>query len=72
MSSHRCETPRSPETATQRLASLLLKQDVLAFIAERREAGVAWRHIARDIYEATGGQVDVTYETLRTWHGEAA
>lgn len=59
-------------TATQKLASHLLGQDVHAFIAERRAGGRAWRYIARDLYEATNGQVDVTYETLRQWHDEVA
>lgn len=61
-------------TATQRLASLILGQDVLDFIAARRPpaGNTAWRFIARELYDATDGQIDVTYETLRTWHGEAA
>lgn len=61
-----------PVTATQRLATLLIGQDVRDFIAERRTQGRAWRFIARDLYEATGGQVDVTYETLRGWHEDVA
>lgn len=60
------------ETPTQRLASILLDRDVRDFIAEKRSEGRAWRYVARDLYEATGGQVDVTYETVRTWAGEAA
>ncbi|UNX54122.1 hypothetical protein MF406_14395 [Georgenia sp. TF02-10] len=60
------ETP----TPTQRLASVLLGQDVQTFIAERRETRRAWRFIARDLYEATDGQIDVTHETLRQWYAE--
>ena len=65
---------QSPEsgTATQRLATLLLGEDVNAFIDVRREAGRSWRHIARDLYDATNGQVDVSLETLRNWRGAAA
>lgn len=37
------------------------------FVVERRSQGRAWRLIARDLYEATGKAVDVTYETLRSW-----
>lgn len=59
-------------TPTQRLASLLLGRDVNEFIAERRAAGRPWRYVARDLYDATEGQVDVTYETLRQWHEVAA
>lgn len=59
-------------TATQQLASLLLKRDVNDFIAEKRAEGRPWRFVARDLYDATDGQVDVTYETLRTWHEAGA
>ena len=59
-------------TATQRLADVLLGRPVEDYIAERREAGRPWRFIARDLHEATNGQIDVTYETLRTWYGETA
>ncbi len=62
----------SPATATQRLATVLLGRDVREFIAEKRATGRSWRYVARDLYDATGGQVDVTYETLRQWHDEAA
>ena len=37
------------------------------WIHERRAAGRSWRLIARDLYEATNGQIDVTYEALRRW-----
>lgn len=57
-------------TATQRLASHLLNQDIDDFIAQKRNAGVTWRFIARDLCDATDGQIDVTYETLRQWSSE--
>ena len=72
MNSRLSEPLPGSETPTQRLASLLLGSDVRTFIAERRTDGKAWRFIARDLYDATEGQVDVTYETLRQWFGEAA
>lgn len=65
-------TPDLGGTATQRLASVLLGEDIRTFISTRREQGRAWRFIARDLYEATNGQVDVTHETLRQWLGDAA
>lgn len=68
MNSQNCEPRSGSETPTQRLASLLLGTDVRDFIAEKRTAGRPWRFITRDLYEATGGQVDVTHETLRQWH----
>lgn len=64
-------TPES-ETPTQRLASILLGESVQTFIATRRENGRPWRFIARDLYDATEGQIDVTHETLRQWHGDVA
>ena len=72
MHSQNCEPVGGTETPTQRLASVLLGTDVREFIAQKRNEGRTWRFIARDLYEATSGQVDVTYETLRQWHGEAA
>lgn len=72
MTSQARESGSIPETPTQRLATVLLGRDVRDFIAERRATNRAWRFIARDLYEATDGQVDVTYETLRQWFGEAA
>lgn len=67
MSSHFCEAPRRSASATQQLATLYLDQDVLTFIQHRRTKGIAWRIIARDLYEATDHQVDVTHETIRNW-----
>lgn len=72
MSSQKCEPQRAGGTATQRLANHLLGRDVRDFISERRAEGRAWRYIARDLYDATDGQVDVTYETLRQWAEAAA
>lgn len=72
MQSKKPDLRSSSGTATQRLATILIGQDVNEFIAERRNAGRAWRFIVRDLYEATGGQVDVTYETLRQWNSDAA
>lgn len=54
-------------TPTQRLATLLLGQPVADYVADLRSAGRSWRVIARDLYKATQGQIDVTAETLRGW-----
>ncbi len=72
MNSQKCEPGDVRETPTQRLATLLLGRDVNAYVAEKRDDGVAWRFIARDLYDRTDGQVDVTHETLRQWHEAAA
>ncbi len=55
-------------TPTQRLADVLLGRSVADYVAERRDAGRSWRLVARDLYKATNGAVDVTHETLRGWY----
>lgn len=56
-------------TPTRRLATELLGQDVDQFVAARRPER-AWRLVARDLYEATHGAIDVTPQTLINWYGE--
>lgn len=53
-----------------RLASILLGQDVRQWLRAERAAGRSWRVISRNLYESTNRQVDVTYETLRSWADE--
>lgn len=64
-----------PQDATpnQRLADLLLKRPVVDYIHEKREVipQWSWRLIARQLLDDTGGQVDVTSETLRLWYSTA-
>lgn len=56
-------------TPKHQLADLLLGGDgaLEQFVGERRANEVSWRLIIRELYEATDGRVDLTYETLRTW-----
>ena len=56
-------------TPRHRLANLLLGDQgpLEEFVRIRRAEGRPWRLIARDLYEATDSEVDVTYETLRQW-----
>lgn len=56
-------------TPSHRLADVLLPTTLAEFITAKRAAGRSWRLIARDLHEDTGGQVDVTPETLRNWFG---
>jgi hypothetical protein len=56
-------------TPTQRLADILLGQPLEAFVRERRPDR-SWRLIARDIYEATKGEIDVTPVTLSNWYAD--
>jgi hypothetical protein len=56
------------QTPNHRLADLLLADEgpLEAFVRSRRPHR-AWRLVARDLYEATNGEVDLTHETLRSW-----
>lgn len=56
----------------RRLADHLLDGELDEFVLSRRAEGRAWRLIERDLWIATEGQVDVTFETLRNWYGEEA
>lgn len=60
------------KTPTHRLLDQLLgeKGPLEAFVASRRADGMAWRLIARELYDIT--HLDVTYETLRSWFPEDA
>jgi hypothetical protein len=62
--------PDSP-TPLQRLATVLLGQDLAEWVAERRDPEVrhSWQLIARQLRKATAGEVDVSGETLRVWYG---
>ena len=55
-------------TATQRLADAMLKESLEGYVRSRRAQGRPWRLIARDLWQDTDGEIDVTYETLRTWY----
>lgn len=63
---------RSMPTPTQLLAGALIGQPVTDWITAQRQAGRPWRFIARDLAEATDGQIDVTVQTLHNWMREAA
>jgi len=56
-------------TPLRRLADTILGSGIDTFIAERRARSprTPWRVIARELYDATDGQIDVTPETLRKW-----
>lgn len=58
-------------TPLQMLADALLETSLDEFVRERRPDR-AWRLIARDLYEATDGKVDVTDVTLASWFAEPA
>lgn len=55
------------ETPTQRLAAIALGQPLREFVLMRRP-DKSWRAIARDLYVATNGDIDITSEMLRVWY----
>ena len=54
-------------TPNQQLAEMLLGEPVVPWIEARREQGMPWRHIARELFNRTNGRIDVAHETLRNW-----
>jgi hypothetical protein len=54
------------KTATRQLLDLMLEGQLDALVSERRDQGVPWRLIAREVYERTG--VDITPQALRVWY----
>ncbi len=56
------------------LVGFHLGGDALTFVRERREKGSTYQKIARDLYLATDGKVDVSFSTIRNWlnNGSAA
>lgn len=55
------------ESPTQQLATLILGQPLADFCRSRRPEK-SWRLIARDLYNATNGRIDVSPEMLRVWY----
>lgn len=52
------------KTASERLASHLLGASLADFVAARRPDR-SWRLIARDLFDATKGEIDLSPEALR-------
>lgn len=63
--------PRTP-SPSQRLATLALGRDVRLWLRERRPASgpPSFRELAKELRVLTGGQVDVTDQTLANWWSE--
>ena len=56
----------------QHLADTILGQPVEQWITDRREAGVTWRAISRDLEDASDGKLRVTEKTIRLWLSDPA
>lgn len=55
------------KSITHRYADELLDRPLAEYVAEQRADGVSWRRIALNLRDETDGEIDITYETLRSW-----
>lgn len=55
-------------SANWKHANLLIPGGIDAFVLTRRDEGKGWRVVARELWLTTGGEVDLTHETLRRWY----
>lgn len=54
-------------TTPLRILADHLTGDLDRFVRDRRAGGESWRSISQALLDETGGQVDITHETLRRW-----
>lgn len=61
-------------TPTAELADLKLGDNgpLEVFVRAKRSQGHSWRSVASELNKATGGSVQVSYETLRIWFPDGA
>jgi hypothetical protein len=55
------------DSPRQMLAARILDMPVKDYITNLRSHGLSWRRIAQTLREDTGGVIDVTDQTLRSW-----
>ena len=61
----------TPDTPSRRLAVMALPE-LDELIEALRDSGLSWREIAADLCTRTGGVVNLSHETVRTWHEKGA
>lgn len=62
------------DSPRQQLATLLLGRPVMVYLHGLRDTGLSLNGISVQLSDDTGGQVEVSYETIRQWfldEGEA-
>jgi hypothetical protein len=61
-------------TPQERLAEIVLSQPLADYVQAKRQATPRWpwRLIADQLTEDTNGQIEISYETLRTRYGDAS
>lgn len=59
-------------TANRRLAELTLGRPLDEYVAEKRSARPrwSWRLIASQLAEDTGGEIQLSHQTLRVWFAD--
>ena len=55
------------DTPRQRLATIILGEDVITWLRARRAKGRSWYQLADDLAEATNGDVSLSHEAVRSW-----
>jgi hypothetical protein len=58
-------TRHGTRSLTEQLAEVRLARPLSGWVRERRDQGVAWREIARELERFN---VSVSHETLRVWY----
>lgn len=56
---------------TERLFAELYGQPLGDWVADRREEGMTWRRVEKELFSKTEGAVDVSHPTLIAWYGDA-
>lgn len=57
---------------TERYFAELHGQPLGEWIADRREEGMTWRQVEKELYSKTDAAVDVSHPTLIAWYGDRA
>lgn len=52
----------------KRLSEHVWDGDLAAYVRKGRRAGKPWRLLAREVWDLSGGLIDVTDQTLRKWY----
>ena len=60
-------TTKLRTTPKQELASVLLGEDVMAWMDRAHAAGSTWRDVAGELSYRTDGVVSVTEQTIHNW-----
>jgi len=55
------------KSLAHKYADTVLGRPLEEYVAEARARGTSWRRISLNLRDETGGEVDITHETLRSW-----